>query len=105
MIWFATHRNMLTMLNFSRASQPKSAGTAVAGDTVTRSGLPPDIGYRVGMRAISDGVAEYALATERVERRLAAILPADMAGYSWLMGADEEATLARLKAHRNEGAG
>jgi TolB-like protein/tetratricopeptide (TPR) repeat protein len=43
-----------------------------------------------------------ALATERVERRLAAILAADIAGYSRLMGADEEGTLARLKAHRRE---
>ena len=37
---------------------------------------------------------------ERVERRLAAILAADVAGYSRLMGADEEGTLARLKAVR-----
>ena len=43
-----------------------------------------------------------ALATERVERRLAAILAADVAGYSRLMGADEEGTLAQLKAHRRE---
>src|SRR5207248_9682803 len=35
-----------------------------------------------------------------VERRLAAILAADIAGYSRLMGADEEGTLARLKAIR-----
>ena len=39
---------------------------------------------------------------ERVERRLAAILAADVAGYSRLMGADEEATLAALKGHRRE---
>jgi adenylate cyclase len=39
---------------------------------------------------------------ERVERRLTAILAADIAGYSRLMGADEEGTLARLKAHRRE---
>src|SRR5467141_579316 len=37
-----------------------------------------------------------------VERRLAAILAADVAGYSRLMGADEEETLQRLKAHRRE---
>jgi adenylate cyclase len=42
------------------------------------------------------------LATQRIERRLAAILAADIAGYSRLMGADEEGTLARLKAHRRE---
>src|ERR1700682_1594938 len=45
---------------------------------------------------------EHRLATERVERKLAAILAADVAGYSRLMGADEEGTLARLKAHRRE---
>ena len=38
----------------------------------------------------------------RPERRLAAILAADVAGYSRLMGADEEATLAQLKFHRKE---
>jgi adenylate cyclase len=43
-----------------------------------------------------------ALATERVERRLAAILAADVAGYSRLMGVDEEGTLARLKTLRRE---
>ena len=37
---------------------------------------------------------------ERVERRLAAVLAADIAGYSRLMGADEEGTLAGLKAVR-----
>jgi adenylate cyclase len=35
-------------------------------------------------------------------RRLAAILAADVAGYSRLMGADEEGTLGRLKSHRRE---
>src|SRR5437868_4342391 len=35
-------------------------------------------------------------------RRLAAILAADVAGYSRLMGADEEGTLQRLKAHLGE---
>jgi adenylate cyclase len=38
----------------------------------------------------------------RVERRLAAILAADVAGYSRLMGADEEGTLAALRAVRRE---
>src|SRR5712664_1415794 len=37
---------------------------------------------------------------ERAERRLAAILAADVAGYSRLMGGDEEGTLERLKEHR-----
>jgi class 3 adenylate cyclase len=39
---------------------------------------------------------------ERVERRLTAILAADVVGYSRLMGADEEGTLAGLKAIRRE---
>ena len=39
---------------------------------------------------------------DRVDRRLAAIFAADIAGYSRLMGADEEGTLRQLKAHRKE---
>jgi adenylate cyclase len=39
---------------------------------------------------------------ERVERRLAAILAADVVGYSRLMGEDEVGTLDRLKAHRSQ---
>ena len=37
-----------------------------------------------------------------MDRRLAAIFAADVAGYSRLIGADEEGTLERLKAHRRE---
>jgi adenylate cyclase len=37
---------------------------------------------------------------KRVERRLAAVLAADVAGYSRLMGPNEENTLAGLKSHR-----
>ena len=37
-----------------------------------------------------------------MERRLAAVLAADVAGYSRLMGHDEPATLAALRAHRDE---
>src|SRR5437773_8582849 len=42
------------------------------------------------------------MSEERVERRLAAILAADVAGYSRLMGVDEEGTLAALKAIRRD---
>jgi adenylate cyclase len=42
------------------------------------------------------------MAQTRVERRLAAILAADVAGYSLLMSADEAGTLSALQAHRNE---
>ena len=40
------------------------------------------------------------MAEARIERRLAAILAADVVGYSRLMGADEAGTLAALKRHR-----
>jgi TolB-like protein len=39
------------------------------------------------------------VATERIERRLTAILAADVAGYSRLTGMDEEGTHVRLKEH------
>jgi adenylate cyclase len=42
------------------------------------------------------------MAEERVQRRLAAILAADVVGFSRLMGANEAGTLAALKAHRRE---
>ena len=38
----------------------------------------------------------------RVERRLAGILAADVAGYSRLMGQNEAGTVARLRTHRRE---
>ena len=41
------------------------------------------------------------MAHERVQRGLAAILAADVVGYSRLMGEDEEATLATLKSHQD----
>lgn len=43
---------------------------------------------------------EPAVATRPIERHLAAIVAADVVGYSRLMGADEAGTLAVLKAHR-----
>jgi adenylate cyclase len=42
------------------------------------------------------------MAEERLQRRLAAILSADVVGYSRLMGIDEAGTLARLKALRRD---
>lgn len=42
------------------------------------------------------------MTTARVERRLAAILAADVVGYSRLMERDEPGTFARLKSHRKE---
>jgi adenylate cyclase len=42
------------------------------------------------------------MVAQRAERRLAAIFASDIVGYSRLMGADEEGTLARLNTHRRE---
>ena len=42
------------------------------------------------------------MAEQRVERRLTTIFAGDVAGYSRLMGTDEEGTLTRLNAHRRE---
>jgi len=42
------------------------------------------------------------VSADRVERRLAAVVAVDVAGYSRLMGADEVGTLEALKAHRRE---
>jgi adenylate cyclase len=50
-----------------------------------------------GSKPLSKG---HSVSQERVERRLAAVLAADVAGYSRLMGINEEGTLARLKAIR-----
>src|SRR5688572_4704338 len=40
------------------------------------------------------------MAVDRLQRRMAAILAADVVGYSRLIGKDEEMTLATLKAYR-----
>ena len=42
------------------------------------------------------------MSANHVDRKLVAILAGDVAGYSRLMGADEEGTLRQLKAHRRE---
>jgi len=42
------------------------------------------------------------MASDHVKRKLAAIVAADVVGYSRLMGADEAGTLARLKQYRRE---
>jgi adenylate cyclase len=53
---------------------------------------------------VSDVLAreENRVVEARVDRRLAAILAVDIAGYSRLMGANEEGTLRQLKEHRKE---
>ena len=42
------------------------------------------------------------MASDQTKRKLAAVLVADIAGYSRLMGADDEGTLAHLKRLRRE---
>src|SRR5579864_8638609 len=49
---------------------------------------------------LSQAIWSCRMASERMKRHLLAILAADVAGYSRLMGLDEEGTLAQLKAHR-----
>jgi adenylate cyclase len=58
---------------------------------------PPPCNVACGEDAITEEVV-----TAQVERRLAAVLAADVVAYSRLMGADEEGTLARLKSLRHE---
>ena len=55
--------------------------------------------YNAGLSVQSGFLAVPASPTER---HLAAIVAADVVGYSRLMGADEKGTLAALKAHRRE---
>jgi adenylate cyclase len=62
------------------------------------------MGSRAREILVSDVVArdENRGVEARVDRRLAAILAVDIAGYSRLMGANEEGTLRQLKEHRKE---
>src|SRR6202007_1419781 len=57
---------------------------------------PCPVQFRCAGRPAQGGGAGGVMASTR---RLAAILAADVAGYSRLMGADEEGTHERLKAH------
>jgi TolB-like protein/class 3 adenylate cyclase/Tfp pilus assembly protein PilF len=54
------------------------------------------------MPALEWKVRDDSVTSERMQRRLAAVLAADVAGYSRLMGADEVGTLAALKSHRRD---
>jgi class 3 adenylate cyclase len=60
-----------------------------------------NLARRLRVSLYSDG-EEQSVRVHSVERKLAAILAADVVGYSRLMGEDEAGTLARLTEHRRE---
>jgi adenylate cyclase len=62
----------------------------------------PEWSFFVSVPFTRMAVRHMDMPAERVVRRLCAILAADVAGYSRLMGADEDGTLAALTAHRRE---
>jgi TolB-like protein/class 3 adenylate cyclase len=80
-------------------SRPPRLGAAVARPPPGEQTKGRSI-RRLEFSTVASG--EVFLSGERVERRLTAILAADVAGYSRLMGLDEAGTLARLRAHRRE---
>jgi adenylate cyclase len=59
-----------------------------------------ELWYSLGLLDLLDQGPARAMATTTATRRLAAILAADVAGYSRLMGADAEGTGERLEAYR-----
>jgi class 3 adenylate cyclase len=69
-----------------------------ADDYITKPFEPRELLARVKSVLRRGAVEREAAPT----RRIAAILAADVAGYSWLVGMDEEGTLARLKTHRRQ---
>ena len=75
-------------------------GLLAGGASVAVQLLSPRVAKILGRLRLNRGgkVANQ----QRVERRLAAILAADVAGYSRLMTADEEGTHLRLLSHRRE---
>jgi TolB-like protein/class 3 adenylate cyclase len=78
-----------------RAKQGRAADPTLAGL------LSCAMTYRTGTAKLR-AFGEALVAEQRVNRRLTTILAADVAGYSRLTGADEEGTVSRLRAHRQE---
>src|ERR1700676_3208637 len=78
------------------------ADLAVCCKTPRRRKRPLEEGVRNGGFWVNLGAGIRSGSTMTATRRLTAILAADVAGYSRLMGADEEGTLERLKALRCE---
>src|SRR5258708_7772167 len=63
------------------------------------TGAGPSTGPQLGVLRRLEVSAMAASGQDRIERRLAAILAADVAGYSRLTGVDEEGTHVQLQAH------
>src|SRR5260370_7053722 len=63
------------------------------------TGAGPSTGPQLGVLRRLEVSAMAASGQDRIERRLAAILAADVAGYSPLTGVDEEGTHVQLQAH------
>src|SRR3954454_6294062 len=61
-----------------------------------------DLSSRRSPSRVSNPAKPAAVVSAEVERRLAAILIADIAGYSRLVGADEQGTLIQWRAHWDE---
>src|SRR6266536_4690774 len=85
-----------------RRGRPALFRVEITGATCEWSAIALRIGdscARGPRRKLRTHLRRIALASERVERRLRAILAADVAGYSRLTGIDEEGTHVRLKEH------
>src|SRR6476660_3437970 len=78
------------------------AGTA-AFDPIRKSGsIDSTAWHQYNQRPCLLQTQTHRMADERVQRRLAAILAADVVGYSSLMEQDEAGTLAALKERRKQ---
>ena len=101
-------------MRYDRNSHPRFIGDGMS--KLTGSVAPIDHGLTVTLRVTRKSIMLISKSTTTsnqppsclrrglltASRRLAAVLAADVAGYSRLMGADEEGTLERLKALRRE---
>ena len=94
------------LLVFGAPCQLRSLAGQEHGRTIPLAVIGAVIAQRrlVSHKLVSSGLSGGAvcMAEERLERRLAAILSADIVGYSRLMGMDEAGTLSRLNALRRE---
>src|SRR5262249_18051671 len=94
------YQDLVALLKRELNADPDAATRSLAAEL--RSAQPPAVEKIAEPNPDLDHHAERALNAGRpavAERRLAAILAADVAGYSRLVGADEEGTLAQWKAH------